>query len=324
MRSNQSNPSRGQPGLAVLLAVLVAAATGCAQPAPSGVVELADDPALAEALAADGAAVNLSVQSNGLATNGISQNGISQNGISQNGLTATGLTTTAFTSWFNLAPVLADVVMRYTYRCAAPAGTAVTWRNPSTGVRYTWDGGLGLAPGWTAGSPATLAEQQVVTACLVALTNKYGVSITLAVEGRTAAGVQLAVTAQELKTYPVREGCFFGNLFAAGGLFAGIDHPAWPNTQSSARACAFDNTREGMATQCPPIVFVGACADFCTPDASKTFYERCTYGGVTYQPLVTRLKPADIYKCGDEVCQFTEACGTKTEWWNCRDCGACR
>lgn len=323
MWSNAPSRSCRRPALAAALAALTLAAAGCAQTAPSGVVELADDPALAEALAADGGALTLAVQSNGVTTNGISQNGISQNGISQNGLTTAGLSTTAFTAWFNLAPALADVLMRYTYRCAAPAGTTVTWRNPSTGVRYSWAGGLGLAPGWTAGSPATLAEQQVVSACLIALTNKYGVSITLAVEGRTAAGIQLATTADELKTFSVREGCFFGNLFGGGGLFAGIDHAVWPNTQSSARACAFDNTREGMATQCPPIVFVGACADFCTPDASKTFYESCTYGGVTYQPLVTRLKAADIYKCGDGVCQFTESCGTRAEWWQCKDCGAC-
>jgi hypothetical protein len=69
---------------------------------------------------------------------------------------------------------------------------------------------------------------------------------------------------------------------------------------------------------------VGSCESFCTLDATGTQYTSCTYNGVTYKPLTTRISPADIYTCGDHVCQFTEHCGTGTTADNCGvDCGAC-
>jgi hypothetical protein len=71
------------------------------------------------------------------------------------------------------------------------------------------------------------------------------------------------------------------------------------------------------------MVFVGSCKDFCTLDASKTFYESCTQGGKTYKPLTTRLRPQEVYDCGDGVCQISESCGTRSEYWQCKDCGPC-
>jgi hypothetical protein len=329
MRSNDSRRSHSRTIRAAALAALMLAASGCAEPAPSGVVELSDDPALADALAATGPAVSLSIGSNGINQNGINQNGINQNGINQNGitlsgLTTTGLSTTAFTTWFNANPVLAEVFMRYTYRCAAPAGTTVTWKNSKTRVTYSWAGSLGLAAGWTAGKPATLAEQQVVTACLGALANKYGVSITLAVEGRTATGTQLAIGPGELTTFSYREGCFFGNLFNGTGLFVGLDHTAFDSKVSSARACALDRQVLGPSLECPAFYFAGSCPKICTPDQTNTFYETCTFNGVAYKPITTRLKPTDVYSCGDGTCQFTESCGSGADWSNCKpDCGEC-
>ena len=260
---------------------------------------------------------------NGLTPNGLTGNGLCGNGLAAGGLDAVRLASPSFATWFNTNPALSEVVMKYVYRCAAAAGRTINWTNPATGVAYAWPGGLGLAPGWVGGSPATVPEQQLVSACLAALTNKYGVSIKLAVEGRDALGVQLPIESGELKTYSVREGCFFGNLFAGQGVLSGLDHARWADPQSSARACAFDNTTAGMSTQCPPIVFVGSCKDFCVLDGTKTFYESCTYNGVTFKPLTTRILPTDVFTCGDGVCQYTERCGTRSEWWQCRDCGAC-
>jgi hypothetical protein len=69
---------------------------------------------------------------------------------------------------------------------------------------------------------------------------------------------------------------------------------------------------------------VGNCGLFCTLDASLTYYTSCTYNGVTYQPLTTRMRPADVYRCGDGVCQRTESCGVGVNYNNCSlDCGAC-
>ena len=214
--------------------------------------------------------------------------------------------------------------MRYAYKCAAADGASLTWTNPVTGQSYTWVGGLGLATSWVGGTPATVAEQQVVTACLGALVNKYGAHVTLAVEGRTATGEAIPPDPDELSTFSVREACFFGNLFTNEGVFVGVDHPAWDPSVSSVRACAIDSQAVGLSIDCPPEYYVGSCADSCTPDESGTFYESCAFNGVSYRPLVTRLNPSDVYTCGDGVCQISEHCGTGTESNNCNsDCGLC-
>jgi hypothetical protein len=311
--------------LAAALTLLLS--TACAPVADlssqSGVTETADDPALGPALAAGSCALR-SVSGNGLSTNGLTGNGLCQNGLAGQALNLTGLATPSFSPWFNTNPALSDVVMRYLYKCAGASGKSITWKNPKTGLKHTWNGGLGLAPGWTGGATATVAEQQAVTACLGALTNKFGVSVTVAVEGRTAAGTQLTVGPTELADFSVKEGCFFGNLFTGEGIFAGLDHSAFDSKTSSVRACAFDTSGKGTSTLCPPIFQIGYCKDNCVLDATGTFYESCTYNGVTYKPLTTRLKPSDIYTCGDGVCQMTESCGNGADWNNCKaDCGPC-
>jgi hypothetical protein len=308
------------PALRGAMAILLAAATACgpSHEQGSGVVEAASDPALGPALAATDCTANL------VAGNGMTGNGLCQNGLAAQGLTLAALSGTNFASWFNVNPGLSDMVMKYVYRCAARAGTSLNWKNPTTGVTYTWAGGPGLATGWTGGAAATVAEQQVVTACLGALTNKYGVSVTIAVEGRSATGVQIPILPTELATFSVQEGCFFGNLFAGQGVFVGLDHSSWDSKTSSVRGCAIDHQSTGPSIDCPPMYYIDYCAKSCTLDATGTFYETCKFNGVTYKPLTTRLMPSDVYKCGDGVCQMTESCGSGADWNNCKsDCGLC-
>jgi hypothetical protein len=259
---------------------------------------------------------------NGISFNGRSFNGVSLNGMSLNGLDA-DLATSSFTSWFNSAATTNAIEMQYVVKCAKPSGTTVTWTNPQTGTSYTWQGLLGLAPSWT-NRAMTTAEQQVLTACLLAHANKYGVHVPIAIEGRTASGATLAQGSGELTTYSVQEAAFFGNTVTGDGSFVCLDHATWDASRSSARACGYDTKASGASTACPPMYQVGACNNFCTLDATKTYYTTCTYNGKTYQPLTTRLRVQDIYKCGDGVCQFTEHCGNGATYDNCRaDCGLC-
>ncbi len=258
------------------------------------------------------------------ASNGLTGTGLCQNGLVAAGLDLARMNGDDFVAWFDRDPALASMVVKYLYRCAAPEDQSITWTNPTTGVEYTWLGGLGLAPGWVSGAAATTDEQQVVSACLASLTNKYGVSVHLAIEGRTATGEQIPIDPDELTTYPVREGCFFGNLFASQGLFVGFDGTPFGPDTSSVRACALDTRNDGTNMECPPIVQVGFCSDFCVPDATGTFYEECTMNGVSYRPLATRISASDVYHCGDGVCQFTESCGSGTDYNSCAsDCGLC-
>jgi hypothetical protein len=265
-------------------------------------------------------------EENGLSVNGLSVNGLSVNGLSVNGLSVNGLSTTSFQSWFQSNPTAADQVMRYAVLCAAPAGQVITYTNSVTGQVYSWTGGLGLAPVWSSGLAPTVAEQQVVSACLTAHVNKYGVHTSISVLGRDGSGQPIAFTQEELSSHSRREACIFGNLFTGQNVFVGNDGGALSSSESTTRVCTVGDVpgTSSRATDCAPIVQVGSCSSYCTLDTSGTYYTSCTYNGVTYQPLTTRLQAQDIYTCGDGVCQVTESCGSSNTWNSCQaDCGTC-
>jgi hypothetical protein len=263
---------------------------------------------------------------NGLSTNGLSTNGLSTNGLSTNGLSTNGLSTQGFTTWFHQDTGLASAVMKYVVLCAAPAGQALTFTSPVTGVTYTWTGSLGLAPGWASGLAATQAEQQVVSACLAAHANKYGIHIPISVLGQDVRGLEVPFNAWELSTFSKKEACFFGNLFDGSGLYAANDEAYLNPKESTSRGCGLSSSATN--SECPPILHVGLCAQLCerasTGRTVKPYYATCTYKEKTYLPLTTRIRPEDAYQCGDGVCQFTERCGSGNTYDSCQsDCGAC-
>ena len=252
--------------------------------------------------------------------NGMTPNGLSANGLSANGLSANGLSMPSFAAWFAQSPLHNDMVMRYVVRCAVPAHEVRSYRDPQTQLVYSWRGGLGLAPGWAHGQPASLAEQQLVSACLAAHVNKFGVSVAISVLGKMATGHYIPFTKEELQRYSRREACFFGNLFTGEGVFVGRDGPALSTRESSSRACALSGDSEA----CAPLIHVGRCEELCERVAPGGFYESCTLNGVTYKPLTTRIARRDIFECGDGVCQFTESCGQGARPESCEaDCGSC-
>ncbi|XSE99946.1 hypothetical protein VZL07_18920 [Pseudomyxococcus flavus] len=278
---------------------------------------------------------------NGLSTNGLSTNGLSTNGLSTNGLSTNGLSTNGFSTWFNEDPERADELMRYIIKCAAKANQKHKYTNPVTGVEYVWYGGLGLAHNWAMGSPATQEEQEVVSACLTAHANKYGIAVPISVLGRNARGATLSYTDQELTTYSEKEACFFGNLFDGTGVFAATDRGYLNMDESTVRACAL--SANPNSADCLPIIHAGTCQSLCQRATEATFptgadtgkeppvggeetpyYESCTYNGRAYRPLTTRIQPRDIHRCGDGICQFTERCGTGASSDSClADCGTC-
>ncbi|MFY0575620.1 hypothetical protein ACN28S_15765 [Cystobacter fuscus] len=261
---------------------------------------------------------------NGLSLNGLSLNGLSLNGLSLNGLSLNGLSTSQFDLWFQTNPTLNDSVMRYVVLCAVPAGETRTYTSSSTGSTWSWTGVLGLAPGWAQGAPATLTEQRLVSACLAAHSNKFGVRIPLSVQGRGGAGSSIPTDPSELEEYPEREGCFFGNLFNDEGIYAGNNRKPLNHKESTPRACALSIKKSGPP-DCPPLVRVDPdCAEICTQSAASGIYTSCTYNGITYPAITTRLRKQDIYTCGDGVCQVSEKCGTGNDYDNCAsDCGRC-
>lgn len=258
---------------------------------------------------------------NGLGTNGLGTNGLGTNGLGTNGLSLNAMSTTEFVTWFNQDPELADMVMRYVVTCAVAHGSNRTWTNPATGVQYTWPGSQGLTPAWANGSPSTEIEQQVITACLAAHANKYSLHVPFSLQGLDATGTPIPVEPQEFITFSNREACFFGNVFQGEGIFAGSDGilPIWA---SSVRACGLDS--ESSTDECAPIQRVASCQTHCVPDPLNNYYLSCTYNGKTYRAITTRIRPLDIFVCGDGVCQISESCGTGLTPGNCRDCGPCQ
>jgi hypothetical protein len=261
---------------------------------------------------------------NGLTLNGMSVNGMSVNGLALNGMSVNGLATSAFSTWFSQDPGLSHEVMTYVVRCAVPLGERRDYTAPATGQTYTWWGALGLAPDWSSGNPANLKEQQLVSACLAAHVNKYGKAVFFSVLGKNARGTPI-FSDWELSMFPREEACFFGNLFNGEGVYAGNDRGAAGQRESNARGCGLLSTGNPASDACAPIVRVSGCESVCELDPTHTYYTSCTYNGVTYIPLTTRLRQEDVYRCGDGTCQFTESCGSGSQYYNCRsDCGRCQ
>ncbi|NPD28841.1 hypothetical protein [Corallococcus exiguus] len=269
---------------------------------------------------ADPASVDQALQvDNGLTVNGLTVNGLTVNGLTVNGLTVNGLNTESFNAWFSQNADTAPMLMAYIVKCSVPEGQTRTFQSTTTGAKYTWQGSLGLAPGWATGKAATVTEQQAVSACLAAHANKYGLHIALSVLGRTAEGAAIPYSAEELSQFSAKEACFFGNLFTNEGLFAARDRD-FSSAESSTRACGLTL----KADSCAPITNIGSCAQFCTKgDPSQPYYTQCTYNGKSYPAITTRVRPTELFRCGDGVCQFTERAGSGNTADSCRaDCGA--
>ena len=247
-----------------------------------------------------------------------------ENGMSLNGLSLNGLSTSDFSTWFSSNPESNSLLMRYMVRCAVPEGESRTFRNPNTGVTYTWPGALGLAPGWAGGAPASVDEQQVISACLAAHANNYGLNVSISVLGRDAKGTNIPYSSEELTIFAKRESCFFGNVFTHQGLFAGNDRTSLAADESTRRPCGLKGFKALDNPACSQVKRIGQCEDYCTLDASGNFYTHCTYNGVQYKPLNTRLRQTDINRCGDGVCQMGESCGWGITADSClMDCGTC-
>ncbi|HEX8537922.1 MAG TPA: hypothetical protein VF664_10705, partial [Cystobacter sp.] len=266
-------------------------------------------------------------EDNGLSLNGLSLNGLSLNGLSLNGLSLNGLSSADFIAWFNSADggnvAGHETLMKYLVRCAVPAGQVRVFVNPATGVRYSWEGGMGLAPQWSSGTPATRDEQQIISACLAAHANNYGVHVPISVLGKDAMGDLIPFTSQELVNFSQREACFFGNLFIPGGaLFAGNHMDALSPDQSTPRPCGLRGLGETSNPACSQMQRIGQCHERCRLEPNGNFYSECTYNGVTYKPLTTRIRPSDVNYCGDGVCQVGESKGPGYTANSCGvDCG---
>jgi hypothetical protein len=215
-----------------------------------------------------------------------------QNGLPANLLSLKGLKTGIgndgqFKKWFGADPAAADTLMKYLARCSLPANETLSYNY--AGVDYSWDGGLGLAPTWTSGQQIPESEQQLVSACLAASANAFGVHVDIAILGQYANGTPIAVGSDELSQFPLTEGCFFGNLFQGDGVFSGNDRPMGASgAENSLRVCSLPDSAGG--SNCAPIQYSGDCRDLCKADANNLYFPTCSVNGKSYRALTTRIQ----------------------------------
>jgi hypothetical protein len=172
---------------------------------------------------------------------------------------------------------LSRQLLSYTVSCALDGTQSFdfSWTD-SSGATYdeTYVGLLGLAPDWS--SQALGATEQLwVSACLVSRVNYFGIRVELSSRGPNDA---LAATdPDELDTYTMQEGAFWGNVFTETPYGAACDYPADDDhSRSLLRECAAGYVdSQGNVRSCPNVLRVGSCVDLCAYDESSTYYDSC-------------------------------------------------
>jgi hypothetical protein len=99
--------------------------------------------------------------------------------------------------------------MQYMTGCALGPGQSITFT--IAGLPYTFSGDIGVAPSLITEVP-TQDDQERVTACLMARTNALGRHVTISISG---AGNTIPSDPGESSLYPIYEGTYMGNIFAA-------------------------------------------------------------------------------------------------------------
>jgi alpha-tubulin suppressor-like RCC1 family protein len=221
---------------------------------------------------------------NGLRDNGLRDNGLRDNGLRDNGLRDNGLSTLAFKAWFDKDRALGDNVMTYVARCAL-GPTQVLKYTDGSGKAYSWPGSLGLAPEW-ATRAATVAEQEWVSACLMAFTNKCGNQVTISLRGPSEGAPEterFPLEAGEREGWTYQEAAFFGNLFTATPDLNACDGGGGQDQAQLGlgRECGSDDKNCGYVAR-------GACASVCVPSQNADgYYKSCAANGRAYTRVVT-------------------------------------
>jgi hypothetical protein len=211
--------------------------------------------------------------------NSVVMNSVVMNGVSPSAMAGGALSPDSLAA---LAPgaledpgssgALARQLVRYAVGCAfTPAQTfAFAWTD-SSGVVHdeAYVGELGLAPSWATG-PLSGIGQHMVTACLGARTNRFGVSVQISLRSQRDP-LEDELGAGELAAFPYTEGGFWGNYFAPQPwvrscyVQANVDH-----SRAAQRTCAagYVDPTTGSVLECGMIDIVGPCYRTCSSFSS--------------------------------------------------------
>ena len=114
------------------------------------------------------------------ATCGDMMNGLPPNMLGLNGLNPNALQSEQFDNWFSSDPAAAGMLMKYLVRCAMPAEDVLTYTD-TNGNSWSWAGGFAFAPVWASGRAIPEAEQELISGCVAAHVNKYGLHVPISV-----------------------------------------------------------------------------------------------------------------------------------------------
>ena len=208
-----------------------------------------------------------------IATNGLTP-GAAQLALNINSTQLTSSSISAMTSSANGRSDLTYIV-----GCALATGDSIT-----SGA-YTFQGGVGIAPGWkTAALTSDQAKQ--VSACFLSRLNATGVNVTISLRG-TLAGT----SGTETTDYDLEEGAFFGNIFS--NLGANTDWYTCIGDDQLVNNTIGDFPKRKCATydaglgQSPCLMaYAGTCSAICTRTGAGN-YDNCNYGGTAHSGVIT-------------------------------------
>jgi hypothetical protein len=257
---------------AALLSFFVFLLAGCA-------VEPVDDQAVGAAVGA--VTADNALIPNALIPNALIPNALIPNALIPNALIPNGLDDGAFAALADPgeAGALSRMFMEYLVGCALTPSQSFsfTWTDSFGAVEEeTYVGAVGLAPGWASG-PLDVTGQRLVSACLAARTNYYGVTVIISLRSG-APPLDTMTPGSELAAYPDVEGAFWGNLFApTPELYACFDPANVWNDWDRQRDCAAGHREpDGQLVPCGPIVLTGPCGGPCAElDAAGQYYPWC-------------------------------------------------
>jgi hypothetical protein len=176
--------------------------------------------------------------------------------------------------------------LKYLVQCALPADVALY--ADQDGTRFTFPGGLGLAPRWV-DEAMTPSEERWVSACLLARVNYFGTSVLVSMRATPPPTPALAVSVDESRRFSIFEGGFFGNLFTPEPVAYTCRGARTPSQAHDPilqqRVCTQETgetTAEGTPITACRFLLTGRCED----SASRT-----VHGAPYTEVIFTYLRP---------------------------------
>ena len=207
---------------------------------------------------------------------------LSSNALSSNALSSNALSSNAMASIQDPSATgtLSRQLLEYTAGCALnpTQSVSISWNDADGDPQSaTYYGQLGLAPEWANGPLTRRTSQELVSACLAARTNYFGVTVHISVRG-SANVLESNTTSAELAAYPYVEGAFWGNLFSANpALYSCYDPRNVAHSRADQRECATGYVEaNGHLDSCGMIQRTGSCDEQCIYlDPQNQFYWAC-------------------------------------------------